>query len=148
MDKPKTLRAEIEKHLPEIKANPEKLVMNITNGKIMANKNALSHSTDYTLNLFFADFAGDLEILKTVIIHWAQTHQPNILGAGYMPNNQSFSFEADILGHDSYDVLIELPLTERTLAQVNDQKQIEISHPRNANYSDLDTALGRGIAIP
>lgn len=148
MQKPKTLRQEIEKHLPELKANPEKLVMNLTGGKVIANKTALSHSTEYTLNIFISDWAGDLEILKTVIIHWAQTHQPDILGAGYTPNQQTFGFEADILAHGSYDVLIELPLTERTLAQVNEQNQIVISHPRNANADDLQTALGRGIPIP
>lgn len=148
MQKPETLRAEIEKHLPEIAANPEKLVMNITNGKIIAGKDTLSHSTLYTLNIYISDFSGDIEILKTLIIHWAQENQPDLLGAGNTPNNQSFSFEADILAHGSYDLLIELPLSERTLAQKDRQNRIAISHPRNANRSDLETAIGRGMPIP
>ena len=129
MQKPNTLRAEIEQQLPELSQNPEKLSMNITQGKIIANKGSLSHTTEYTLNILITDFTGDIEILKTTIIHWAQANQPDILGAGNTPNQRTLSFEADILS--------ELPLTERTLAQSNEHNQIQISHPRNANHSDL-----------
>lgn len=148
MQKPNTLRAEIEQQLPELAQNPDKLSMNITQGKIIANKGSLSHTTEYTLNILITDFTSDIEILKTTIIHWAQTHQPDILGAGSTPNQRTFNFEADILSNQSYDILIELPLTERTLAQSNEHNKIQISHPRNANHSDLLTALGTAHPIP
>ena len=148
MQKPNTLRAEIERQLPELAQNPDKLNMNITRGKIIANKGSLSHTTEYTLTILITDFTSDIEFLKTTIIHWAQANQPDILGAGNTPNQRTLSFEADILSNQSYDLLIELPLTERTLAQSNEHNQIAISNPRNANHSDLLTALGTAHPIP
>lgn len=142
MDKPKSLRAELEKHLPELKDNPDKLHLYITDGRIDAHKATLGHTTHYTLTLLITDFIGDIEVLKTVIIHWLQTHQPDILLPGQTPP-QSFAFEAELNGHSSADLLIQLKLNERTTALVDDAGQIRISHPPEPQRdTDLAATLG------
>lgn len=141
MEKPEKLRAEIEKHLPEIKKNPEKLSMFIMPGRVVASKGTLSHETRFTLSILITDFVGDLDVLNAVIINWLQDNQPDILGPGDTDPN-AYTIEAEILGAHSADVLIELKLTERTTVLVDDDGNIEIGHPRNANRKDLMNALG------
>ena len=46
------------------------------------------------------------------------------------------------MGAHSADVLIELKLTERTTVLVDDDGNIKIGHPRNANRKDLMSAIG------
>lgn len=143
MEKPALLRAEIEKHLPEIKVNPEKLAMFIAPAHVVASKGTLSHETNFTLSILITDFTGDLDVLNIVIINWLQEHQPDILGPG-ATDSGAYSIEADILGAGSADVLIELKLTERTVALIDDDGNIKVSHPRNANKKDLMSAIGAG----
>ena len=68
MEKPNSLRAEIIKHLPELAENPDKLTMFISNGRIIAHKETLGHTTEFTLTILITDFTGDQNILRTVII--------------------------------------------------------------------------------
>lgn len=141
MKKPARLRAEIEQHLPELAQNPEKLAMFVTTGRVAAYKGTLSHETHFTLSLMITDFAGDLDILNTVIINWLQENQPDILGPGDT-DPKGYTLEADILSEGSADVLIELKLTERTTALADEQGNIRIGHPRNAGSRDLMSAIG------
>lgn len=48
------------------------------------------------------------------------------------------------MNNNTCDILIELNLTERTTVLTDDNGNIVIGHPRNANHSDLMTALGIG----
>lgn len=142
MQKPKSLRLAIENALPEIAANPEKLAMFIENGRISANKGTLSHTENYTLTLLITDFVSNLDVLKTSMINWLQIHQPDILGAGAVAEN-AFTFQADILSHDTADVLIQLRLSERVNAMIDENRQIHITHPKEPQLTpDLTGVLG------
>lgn len=142
MEKPHSLRAEIIKHLPELAANPEKLTLFATHGRIIAHKGTLGHSTEYTLSILITDFSGDQDILKTTIIYWLQTHQPDILLPGKTDAN-SLTFEADILNNDTADLLIQLKLSERTTALLDENGQIHIGHPAEPQHiPDLTGILG------
>ena len=63
MEKPALLRAEIEKHLPELKNNPEKLTLFVQNGRVFGNKHTLGHEVRYTLALMIDGYTGDTDIL-------------------------------------------------------------------------------------
>ena len=142
MEKPALLRSAIERHLPEIKQNPEKLAMFVTGGRIIANKGTLSHETEYTLSSLITDFSGDIDVLHTVIITWLQEHYPYLLGAGQV-DAKGFTFEVDILSDRSADVLIEMKLMERTVALVDDAGRIAISHPDYPKHiKDLTSIIG------
>ena len=142
MEKPALLRAEIERHLPEIAQNPDKLTMFVSAGRMVAHKATLSHETRFTLSLLITDFTGSQDILNTIIINWLQTHQPDILGPGAADPN-AYTFEADLLGHGAADILIELKLTERTRALIDDARNIHIDHPPEPTHKkDLLGILG------
>lgn len=142
MEKPASLRAEIERHLPEIAQNPDKLTLFVSAGRMVAHKATLSHETRFTLSLLITDFTGDQDILNTVIIHWLQEHQPDILGPGATDPN-AYTFEADILGHGAVDLLIELKLSERTRALIDGHGSIRIDHPPEPTHKrDLLGILG------
>lgn len=143
MQKPKSLRQAIENALPEIAQNPDKLAMFVQHGKISSNKGTLSHSKNYTLTLLITDFTSDLDVLETTIIHWLQTNQPDILGAG-QTERDSFQFDVDILSHDSADVLYQLKLSERVVALRDDETaQIHITHaPEPQHIQDLLGGFG------
>lgn len=142
MQKPKSLRVAIENALPEIAANPEKCSLFVENGSVSANKGTLSHTDRYTLSVLITDFVGDIDVLKTAVIHWLQTNQPDILGAGKVAEN-AFRFQCDILSHDTADVLIQLQLSERVNALFDENRQIHISHaPKPQHIADLTGILG------
>ena len=142
MEKPNSLRAEIIKHLPELAENPDKLTMFISNGRIIAHKATLGHTTEFTLTILITDFTGDQNILRTVIIYWLQANQPDILQPGQTPND-AITFDADILSNDSVDLLIQLKLSERTTALIDDEHKIHISHPAEPQHiNDLTGILG------
>ena len=143
MQKPKSLRQAIENALPEIAENPDKLAMFVQQGYISSNKGTLSHTKNYTLTLLITDFTSDLDILETVIVHWLQTNQPDILGAG-QTERDSFKFDVDILSHDSADVLYQLKLSERVVALHDEETaQIHITHaPEPQHIQDLTGILG------
>lgn len=143
MQKPKSLRQAIENALPELAQNPEKLVMFVQQGSISSNKATLSHSKNYTLTLLITDFTGDLDVLETAIIHWLQTNQPDILGAGQVERD-SFQFDVDILSHDSADVLYQLKLSERVVALRDEETaQIHITYaPEPQHIQDLTGVFG------
>lgn len=144
MEKPASLRAAIEKSLPEIGQSPEKFAMFVGNGRIRAYKATLSHTVEFTLSVLITDFTGNLDVLHTTVVHWLQTNQPDILGPGDT-DPAAYSFEADILANDRYDILIELKLSERTRALVDDQGSVQIDHPGEPQHKqDLTGILGLG----
>ena len=144
MEKPASLRAAIEKSLPEIGQNPDKLTLFVGNGHIRAYKATLSHTAEFTLSLLITDFTGNIDVLHTTIVHWLQTHQPDILGPGNT-DPAAYSFEADILADNSYDILVELKLSERTRVLVDDNGNVQIDHPAEPQHkTDLTGILGIG----
>lgn len=117
--------------------------MFVTNGQIIASKGTLSHETKYRLSLMITDFVGNIDVLNAVIIAWLQEENPQIIGPG-ATTPTDYSFEVELLSNNTCDILIELNLTERTTVLTDDLGNIVIGHPRNANHSDLMTALGIG----
>lgn len=144
MEKPASLRAAIERSLPEIAQHPDKLTMFIGQGRILANKATLSHTAKFTLSLLITDFTGSLDVLQTTIVNWLQTHQPDNLGPG-ATDPAAYTFEAEILANNSYDILVELKLSERTRALVDDEGNVKIDHPPEPQHKkDLVGILGGG----
>ncbi|EIC14284.1 phage tail protein [Kingella kingae] len=142
MEKPKSLRTALETALPELRDNPDKLHLYITNGQVETHKGTLGHTDHYTLTLLITDFVGNIDVLKVAIINWLQTNQPDILGQGSVIPN-AFTFEADLNGHSSADLLIELKLNERTTALIDEHNNVHVTHPAEPQRdTDLATTLG------
>lgn len=143
MEKPALLRAEIEKHLPEIKNNPEKLTLFVQNGRVFGNKHTLGHEVRYTLALMIDGYTGDTDILNAVIINWARRHQPDLLAPGHVPDN-AYRLEADILDNRSCDLLIELALSERITVTADNNGQVTVRHQKPPTEDEMANILHGG----
>lgn len=143
MEKPALLRAEIEKHLPELKNNPEKLTLFVQNGRVSGNKHTLGHEVRYTLALMIDGYTGDTDILNAVILNWARRHQPDLLAPGHVPDN-AYRLEADILDNRSCDLLIELALSERITVTADNNGQVTIRHQKPPTEDEMANILHGG----
>lgn len=143
MEKPALLRAEIEKHLPELKNNPEKLTLFVQNGRVSGNKHTLGHEVRYTLALMIDGYTGDTDILNAVIINWARSHQPDLLAPGHVPDN-AYRLEADILDNRSCDLLIELALSERITVTADNNGQVTVLHQKPPTEDEMANILHGG----
>lgn len=143
MEKPALLRAEIEKHLPELKNNPEKLTLFVQNGRVFGNKHTLGHEVRYTLALMIDGYTGDTDILNAVILNWARRYQPDLLAPGRVPDN-AYRLEADILDNCSCDLLIELALSERITVTADNNGQVTVRHQKPPTEDEMSNILHGG----
>lgn len=143
MEKPALLRAEIEKHLPELKNNPEKLTLFVQNGRVFGNKHTLGHEVRYTLALMIDGYTGDTDILNAVILNWARRHQPDLLAPGHVPDN-AYRLEAEILDNRSCDLLIELALSERITVTADNNGQVTVRHQKPPTEDEMANILHGG----
>lgn len=115
MLKPASLRAALETALPELAANPDRLIMYIDQGNIDHRGGlSLSFEYKYRLNLVLLDYAHHASTAIVPLLAWLCTHQPEI---ALNPDigEQAIAFEAEILNHASMDFAVRLLLTERVL---------------------------------
>ncbi|WP_368913852.1 phage tail protein [Mixta calida] len=126
MNKPQSLRHALNKSVPYVRENPDRLHLFVDNGSLVATAAAsISWEYRYTLNVVVTDFTGDQNLLMAPILYWLRDNQPDALNN---PDEREklFTFEVDILGNGACDLSLNLKLTERVLAQeVNGQMQVE-----------------------
>lgn len=126
MNKPQSLRHALNKSVPYVRENPDRLHLFVDNGSLVATAaESISWEYRYTLNVVVTDFTGDQNLLMAPILYWLRDNQPDAL---QNPDEREklFTFEVDILGNGACDLSLNLKLTERVLArEVNGQMQIE-----------------------
>lgn len=126
MNKPQSLRHALNKSVPYVRENPDRLHLFVDNGSLVATAAAsISWEYRYTLNVVVTDFTGDQNLLMAPILYWLRDNQPDAL---HNPDEREklFTFEVDILGNGACDLSLNLKLTERVLArEVNGQMQVE-----------------------
>lgn len=126
MNKPQSLRHALNKSVPYVRENPDRLHLFVDNGSLVATYAAsISWEYRYTLNVVVTDFTGDQNLLMAPILYWLRDNQPDAL---QNPDEREklFTFEVDILGNGTCDLSLNLKLTERVLArEVDGQMQVE-----------------------
>lgn len=138
MNKPQSLRSALNKAVPYVRDNPDKLHLFVDDGVMISSMAAsLSWEYRYTLNVIVTDFSADQNLLMAAVIAWLRDNQPDIL-ANPDSRNGGFTFEAVILKNDSCDISMDLRLTERVLAiQNGDTVTVKaISEPDDPEWSD------------
>ena len=115
MNKPKHLRQALNKAVPYLQANPDKLHIFIDNGSLVTTAApSMSWEYRYVLNLVIEDFSGDQNLLMAPIIAWLQVNQSDSINNPEL-REKLFSFEVDILNNEACDISINLHLTERVI---------------------------------
>ncbi len=128
MLKPASLRAAIEAALPELKRNPDRLLVFIDEGGIRCTSaTSLSFEYDYTLNLVVTDYAQHADTLMVPVLTWVAKNQPELL-ANPERQRDGIRFEADLLNKQSMDLSIRIMLTERVIVRTAPDGSITAEH--------------------
>ena len=110
MRKADSLRAWLVASLPMLKAHPDRLQIYLEGGTIAARRSrTLSFVYRYTLKALLTDYADDVDRLVVPVLAWIEKEQPQLLAR---KDGEPFSFEAELLDGDAYDVEISISLTE------------------------------------
>ncbi|QMV75028.1 phage tail protein [Comamonas piscis] len=115
MWKLQSLRTLIEAAVPDLKANPENLVVLASGGRaVSAMGKSLSFEYAYTIDVTVLDFTGHTDALFVPLIAWLRVHQPELL---LNPTTQAtgLQFQVELLNTAGADIGIRVPVTERVI---------------------------------
>lgn len=155
MKKPASLRDYLLDRTPWLKSDPSRLATFVENGQLSAKgsgslpSSSLCYEQQYRLNLVIIDFSGDPAEIIVPIYEWLSIHQIDLMHNPDWQKN-GFSFEAEVINTDLYDLSINLQLTERVIAKVKNKdatitaERYEIEAVDEPQYADLLNAIERG----
>lgn len=119
MNKPGSLRSAIAAALPDLQQNPDRLLVFVDDGVVMANAApGRSFEYIYNLQLILTDFAGHPDEIMVPLLSWVAANQVDLLANP--DRRRLITFKADLLSHDLVDLEIRLPLTECVVVQPRD----------------------------
>jgi hypothetical protein len=129
MNKPESLRAHLLAAIPELKRNPDRLLVFIDNGSLRSTAApGLSFEYSYTLNLILTDFAGHPDAVAIPLFAWVLVNQRELM-ENQEKGRDAIKFEADILDNSKVDLSITLPLTERVIVKAQADGTLQVDHP-------------------
>lgn len=119
MRKANELREYLTRHNRFLSENPDRLHVFVEQGNILctASRN-LSHEYRFNLIIVVTDYAGSTDALMLPLLAWIRIKQPELL-ANKERRENAISFEVELLNHDTADVEIKLPLTERVVVRAS-----------------------------
>lgn len=127
MMKPDHLRAHLAAALPQLRRDPDKLLVFIDRGHLVSTLvPALSFEYRYTLNLILTDFTGSPDGVMVPLLAWLSVYQPELLANP--ARREQIEFEVDVLDGSKVDLSITLPLTERVGVHPREGGGYDIQH--------------------
>lgn len=112
MNKPQSLRHALNKAVPYVRNNPDKLHLFVDNGSLVAaGASSMSWEYRYTLNVVIEDFSGDQNLLMAPVLLWLRDNQSDAINNPTL-REKLFTFEVDILRNDVCDISLN-PVTSR-----------------------------------
>ncbi|ENA26306.1 hypothetical protein HMPREF1487_09684 [Pseudomonas sp. HPB0071] len=140
MNKPESLRAHLMAAVPELRHNPDRLLIFIDQGKVRCTAaKSLSFEYGYNLQIILTDFAGHPDAVMLPLLAWVRTNQSELL-ANLEKSAEGIQFEVDILDHSKVDMAITLPLTERVIVKKQDNGTYSIEHAGEPQYTEAEAA--------
>lgn len=125
MLKPGHLHAHLLAASPELRTNPDKVIVLVKSGQIVAAAaGSLSFEYRYTLNIVLLDYSGHADALIVPVLEWLQTHQIELFDNPDL-REKSFRFEAEFLNKHTVDLSLELDLTERVIVALANPTSVQ-----------------------
>ena len=104
---------DLKRHLLEtvkpLKADPAKLEIFVDKGDVRVCAGSLSFEYGYTASLWIQDLTGSTDQVAVPLLAWIAVNQPDLFERG---ERKPFTFEAELLDADTYDLTITVALTE------------------------------------
>lgn len=111
-----SLRASLELALPELRSDPDKLVIFIDRGRIVSRLSpGLAFEYRYEATLWLEGFTGGSDRVMVPLLLWLRTNQPDIFQR-FDRDDNAIAFMADIIDSTTADVMIKFELTEGVVA--------------------------------
>lgn len=115
MQKPASLRAALTAAIPEIRDQPDRLVIWVEDGAVRARQTEThGFAFDYPLSVLLREVSTDIAIVALAINRWLRRHQPNLLAGGA---GDSYKFETDVLDNKTADILFTIDLCENVAVE-------------------------------
>ncbi|HCN7388621.1 TPA: phage tail protein [Escherichia coli] len=112
VNKPQSLRHALNKAVPYVRNNPDKLHLFVDNGSLVATgASSMSWEYRYTLNVVIEDFSGDQNLLMAPVLLWLRDNQPDAINNPAL-REKLFTFEVDILRNDVCDISLNGGVTQ------------------------------------
>ncbi len=135
MNKPESLRAHLLASVPELKNNPDRLLIFIDNGRIRCTAAvSLSFEYAYDLQVILTDYAGHPDAVMLPLLGWLRVNQSELL-ANLTKAEEGIQFEADIIDASKVDLALKLPLTERVVVRKEENGTYDVTHPGEPQYT-------------
>lgn len=132
MNKPAGVRAALERAIPSLVDEPDKLTVFVDRGSIAATgSKSASFEYRYTLHLLLLDFAGDADEVMIALIEWARSNQPDLV-TNWDQRDSGITFECDILGNATVDLSIKMKLSESVAVAVGPDGNRVVRHVDDA----------------
>lgn len=135
MNKPASCRAAIEAALPYLRKEPDRLVMFIEGGKIASSLGGTGFEYRYTLTIGLLDFNQHPDTVMIPLLQWLKSHAPAVM---QNPDTakEAITFEAEILNHNTYDLRLQLKLSERVKVAISgsDCTAEHLTEPQLGDY--------------
>lgn len=122
MNKPKSLREALTNALPEIKKNPDRLLVFVENGQLAATQaQNFSFVYHYTLSVIIIDFSRHVDTIFIPLMVWLREHQPDLLTG---EADGGIGFDAELINNNATDLEIKLKLTETVVVTAENGKLV------------------------
>lgn len=136
MNKPNNLRRHLIAANPDLRNNPDKLLMFADKGQVVAAGGAsLSFEYQYSFNIIITDYQGDTNAIVVPLLAWVAVNQPELL---YNPDlrKTGISFEIDYNNQTTLDLSINLAITERIIVTKDgNTNTITITQPPEPQFA-------------
>ncbi len=128
MNKLKTLRAAVEAAIPDLRRNPDRLVIFAERGAIASTSRAsLSFEYRYQVELLFTNFSSHVDLAVVAVMSWVRDNEPLIFDR-WRQTKEGIEFDAELLSETEVDLSIRLPLTERVKVTPREDGGLDILH--------------------
>jgi hypothetical protein len=142
MNKPDNLREHLLSAVPELRHNPDRLLIFIDNGKVRCTAAAsLSFEYAYDLQIILTDFAGHPDSVILPLLGWLRVNQSELL-ANLDKSADGITFEADVIDQSKVDMSLSLPLTERVIVKKQADGTYDIKHAEEPQYTPYEAIDG------
>jgi hypothetical protein len=139
MNKPQSLRSALEVALPELKQNPDRMLVFIDKGQIVSTQSPnFSFEYHYTLNIVITDYSAHSDTVFIPLLVWVREHQPSLLTGRA---EGGMSFEAEAINHETTDISITLNLTEAVVVTLESGKLVS-RHAQEPKLLDITGPVG------
>ncbi|MDF3935355.1 phage tail protein [Pseudomonas citronellolis] len=134
MYKPDSLRAALLASVPQLRHDPERLLIFIDEGTVRCTAAAsLSFEYGYTLQVILTDFPGSPDAVMLPLLGWLREHQSELL-TNLDKSAEGIKFDAEIIDKSKVDLAVTLPLTERVVVKRLDDGTYSVTHAPEPQY--------------